>query len=61
MGAGAPPIAAVTFVHLRELTTVVFTDSEGPLTKNETVPIWVITLTPKLLLVPPPFYIVWIL
>ena len=54
VGDAAPPIAAVTLIQLNELTTLVFIESDGPLTKKDTVPICVITLTPKLLPVPPP-------
>jgi hypothetical protein len=50
----APPIAAVTLLHLSEFTTDWFVTSDGPLTKNETVPTWLITLVPKLVAKPPP-------
>jgi len=39
VGNPAPPIAAVTLLHLKDETTEVFNTSEGPFTKNDTVPI----------------------
>ena len=44
MGTFEPPIAAVGLLHLSELITAELMVCEGPLTKNDTVPIWFITL-----------------